>query len=83
LHSQLRAQLASITQCARQCVTDAGLAQPGTLYLTGGSSALSPLIVELQAAFPDAHLVHGDRFGGVANGLAWAAQQNSAFAAAS
>ena len=83
LHSLLRAQLTAITQCARQCVTDAGLAQPGTLYLTGGSSALSPLVEELQAAFPDAHLVHGDRFGGVASGLAWAAQQHRAFTVSS
>lgn len=81
LHSLLRAQLASIIHCARQCVTDAGLTQPGTLYLTGGSSALSPLVDELQAAFPAARLVHGDRFGGVASGLAWAAQQHSAIAA--
>lgn len=78
LHGLLRAQLAAITQCARQCVADAGLAQPSTLYLTGGSSALSPLVDELQAAFPKAHLVHGDRFGGVASGLAWAAQQHPA-----
>ncbi|MDD2882668.1 MAG: Hsp70 family protein [Rhodoferax sp.] len=76
LHSLLRTQLTAITQCARQCVADAGLAQPSTLYLTGGSSALSPLVGELQAAFPNAHLVHGDRFGGVASGLAWAAQQH-------
>jgi hypothetical chaperone protein len=83
LHSLLRTQLASITECARQCVADAGLAQPGTLYLTGGSSALSPLIETLQAAYPDAHLVHGDRFGGVASGLAWAARMHPAFAATS
>lgn len=81
LQSLLRAQLASITECARQCVTEARLAQPDTLYLTGGSSALSPLIRELQKAFPAAHLVHGDRFGGVASGLAWAARQHPAFAA--
>lgn len=81
LHGLLCAQLAAITQCARQCVADAGLAQPTTLYLTGGSSALKPLVDELQAAFPKAHLVHGDRFGGVASGLAWAAQQHPALAA--
>lgn len=83
LHKLLRVQLTTITECARQCVADAGLVQPGTLYLTGGSSALSPLIDELQAAFPAAHLVHGDRFGGVASGLAWAAQRHPAFAATS
>ncbi len=83
LHDLLRTQLAAITACARQCVADAGLAHPTTLYLTGGSSALSPLVHELQAAFPHAHLVHGDRFGGVASGLAWAAQQHPALTATS
>jgi len=83
LHNLLHAQLASITECARQCMTDAGLGHPDTLYLTGGSSALSPLIEALQAAFPEAHLVHGDRFGGVASGLAWAARQHPAFATTS
>jgi hypothetical chaperone protein len=82
LHSLLRQQLASIVQCARQCVTQAGLAQPEVLYLTGGSSALTPFVDELQAAFPQARLVKGDRFGGVANGLAWAAQQPAVWASA-
>jgi len=80
LHRLLRVQLTAITQCARQCVANAGLTQPGMLYLTGGSSALRPLIDELHATFPAAQLVHGDRFGGVASGLAWAAQQHPAFA---
>ncbi len=73
LHHLLHQQINAITACARQCVADAGLLQPGTLYLTGGSSALSPLVDALQTAFPQAQLVHGDRFGGVASGLAWAA----------
>lgn len=80
LQDLLRTQLTAITQCARQCVIDAGLIQPEVLYLTGGSSALSPLVEELQAAFPAARLVHGDRFGGVASGLAWAALQHPALA---
>jgi hypothetical chaperone protein len=42
------------------------------VYLTGGSSALQPLMDALQAALPGATLVPGDRFGGVAAGLAYA-----------
>jgi hypothetical chaperone protein len=80
LHDLLHSQLTAITQCARQCVADAGLAQPEVLYLTGGSSALAPLVDELQAAFPQARLVKGDRFGGVASGLAWAALQQPVWA---
>ncbi len=76
LHHLLHNPISAITACARQCVTDAGLLQPATLYLTGGSSALSPLVDALQTAFPQARLVHGDRFGGVASGLAWAAARD-------
>jgi len=79
LQHLLHLQLAAITHCAHQCVSDAGLVQPEVLYLTGGSSALAPLIQELQAAFPFARLVHGDRFGGVASGLAWVAQKHPEF----
>jgi hypothetical chaperone protein len=64
--------LAQVVQCARQCVQDAGLATVDVVYLTGGSSALQPLKDAMQAAYPQAELVHGDRFGGVAAGLAWA-----------
>lgn len=74
MRQRLQPQLAAIAGCARQCVADAGLVRPEIIYLTGGSSALSPLVDELQAAFPDAQVVHGDRFGGVASGLAWAAR---------
>lgn len=74
MRQRLQPQLDAITQCARQCVTDAGLRQPEVIYLTGGSSALSPLVDALQVAFPAVQLVHGDRFAGVASGLAWAAR---------
>jgi hypothetical chaperone protein len=74
MRQRLQPQLGAITECARQCVADAGLLQPEVLYLTGGSSALRPLVDELQAAFPAVQLVHGDRFAGVASGLAWAAR---------
>jgi hypothetical chaperone protein len=42
------------------------------VYLTGGSSALRPLIDALRLAMPQATLVEGNRFGGVAAGLAHA-----------
>ncbi|BCO29242.1 chaperone protein HscA [Rhodoferax lithotrophicus] len=74
LQQVLQKPLSAITACACQCVAASGLQQPEVIYLTGGSSALSPLVDQLTNAFPHARIVHGDRFGGVANGLAWAAQ---------
>ena len=68
----LAASLDQVVQCALQCVQDSGLAGVDVVYLTGGSSALQPLMDALQAALPDATLVQGDRFGGVAAGLAYA-----------
>lgn len=79
LQNLLHVQLTAITHCALQCVSDAGLVQPEVLYLTGGSSALAPLMQELREAFPTTQLVQGDRFGGVASGLAWVAQKHPEF----
>jgi len=42
------------------------------VYLTGGSSALRPLMHALRTAMPGATVVEGNRFGGVAAGLAYA-----------
>jgi hypothetical chaperone protein len=64
--------LDQVVQCALQCVQSSGLTAVDVVYLTGGSSALGPLIDALQTAMPGATLVPGDRFGGVAAGLAWA-----------
>ncbi|MES2879648.1 MAG: Hsp70 family protein [Pseudomonadota bacterium] len=64
--------LDQVVQCALQCVQASGLAAVDVVYLTGGSSALQPLMNALQAAMPDATLMPGDRFGGVAAGLAYA-----------
>ncbi len=68
----LQQALARVVQCAQQCVQQAGLNGVDAVYLTGGSSALRPLIEALRAAMPGAALVEGNRFGGVAAGLALA-----------
>lgn len=61
-----------IVNCAQLCLGQAQLHQVDVLYLTGGSSALSPLIEALEKKFPHSLVMHGDRFGGVAAGLAYA-----------
>lgn len=72
----LKQQLNAIIQCAQQCVARCAgtrsIQSLDAVYLTGGSSALGPLVQALQMAFPTATMVKGDRFGGVAAGLAWA-----------
>ena len=68
----LQQQLNAIVLCAQQCVRASGQQTLDAIYLTGGSSALTPLVDGLQLAFPAADMVKGDRFGGVAAGLAWA-----------
>ncbi len=76
MHTLLANQVSAIVQCAQQCVAQSGRAGAlpvlDVVYLTGGSSALAPLANALQVAFPAARMVKGDRFGGVAAGLAWA-----------
>jgi hypothetical chaperone protein len=66
--------LQNIVNCAQHCLSQAQLEKVDVIYLTGGSSALRPLIEVLQESFPQSLLVHGDRFGGVAAGLAYAGQ---------
>nr|WP_295777947.1 Hsp70 family protein [Rhodoferax sp.] len=66
----LQQALAQVVECAQLCVQRSGLSGVDAVYLTGGSSALRPLIAALRAAMPDATLVEGNRFGGVAAGLA-------------
>lgn len=68
----LQQALGQVVQCACDCVQASGLPTVDVVYLTGGSSALAPLMEALQAAMPGAKLVAGDRFGGVAAGLAYA-----------
>jgi hypothetical chaperone protein len=72
MEAALHASLAQVVQCAQDCVAAAGLSAVDAVYLTGGSSALRPLIAALRLAMPQATLVEGNRFGGVAAGLAWA-----------
>jgi hypothetical chaperone protein len=68
----LHQSLAQVVQCAELCVQQSGLPGVDAVYLTGGSSALRPLIEALRIAMPTATLVEGNRFGGVAAGLAYA-----------
>ncbi|WP_296509578.1 Hsp70 family protein [Rhodoferax sp.] len=72
MESALHSSLAQVVQCAQDCVAAAGLQAVDAVYLTGGSSALRTLIEALRQAMPEATLVEGNRFGGVAAGLAWA-----------
>lgn len=75
LAEHLQGLLAQVVACAQDCVKEAGLlpSQVDALYLTGGSSALQPFQQALREAFPEAELVTGDLFGGVASGLAYGA----------
>ena len=68
----LQQALAQVVDCAQQCVQRSGLPGVDAVYLTGGSSALRPLMAALREAMPGATLVEGNRFGGVAAGLAYA-----------
>ncbi len=73
----LQELLARVVACAHECVRRAGLegTGPDAIYLTGGSSALQTLQARLTVQWPGIPLVQGDLFGGVAAGLAYAAQQ--------
>ena len=68
----LQQSLNQVVQCAQLCVQHSGLPGVDAVYLTGGSSALRPLMQALRTAMPDATIVEGNRFGGVAAGLAYA-----------
>ena len=72
MEQALQDAIAQVVRCAQACVATSGLAAVDVVYLTGGSSALAPLVAALQAAMPQATLVTGNRFGGVAAGLAYA-----------
>ncbi len=80
LHSPLSAaqvvqalghDLGRITACAREAVAQAGVKESdiSALYFTGGSTGLKLLTDQLEAAFPHAKAVRGDRLASVATGL--------------
>ena len=71
MRQALAQQVSQIVACAQQCVTESGARHIDAVYLTGGSSAFAPLVAALQATFSQARIVKGDRFGGVAAGLAY------------
>ena len=70
MQEALQQAIAQVVECALACVKASGLDRVDLVYLTGGSSALRPLVQALQTAMPQAHLVKGNPFGGVAAGLA-------------
>ena len=72
MEQALHDSITQVVQCAQACVVAAGLQDVDAVYLTGGSSALRTLMEALRRAMPQATLVEGNRFGGVAAGLAWA-----------
>ncbi|TAL19988.1 MAG: Hsp70 family protein [Aquabacterium sp.] len=60
-----------IVDCAGETVRRAGVTADviGALYFTGGSTGLQLLTTRLEAAFPQARAVHGERLSSVATGL--------------
>jgi hypothetical chaperone protein len=74
LERHLQPLLEQVMGCARECMRRAGrrAGELDGIYLTGGSSALRPFQLALRRNFPGVQLVPGDRFGGVAAGLAFA-----------
>ena len=67
----LEADLGRVVAAARETLRQAGLAGDAVhvLYLTGGSTGLTPLTHRLAAVCPAALAVRGDRFASVVNGL--------------
>ncbi len=73
-----------VVAAAHETLRRAGVACDAVdvLYLTGGSTGLSPLVHRLSAVCPSAIVVRGDRFASVAQGLGLHAQRCFAAAAA-
>jgi hypothetical chaperone protein len=67
----LETDLQKIVLAAVETTRQAGVmpAQVQTLYFTGGSTGLTPLVDRIAAHFPGAERVRGDRFASVAQGL--------------
>jgi hypothetical chaperone protein len=69
--------LQRVVAAAQETLRQAGLADDAVdvLYLTGGSTGLTPLVQRLAAVCPGARVVRGDRFASVATGLGLHAQR--------
>jgi hypothetical chaperone protein len=69
--------LQRVVAAAHETLRQAGLAHDAVdvLYLTGGSTGLTPLVQRLAAVCPGARVVRGDRFASVATGLGLHAQR--------
>jgi hypothetical chaperone protein len=67
----IEADLARIVAAAADTARQAGVApeRVNTLYFTGGSTGLTPLVDRIAGRFPQARRVRGDRFASVAQGL--------------
>ena len=67
----IETDLERIVQAALATARQAGVApaQVQTLYFTGGSTGLTPLVDRIAACFPGAQPMRGDRFASVAQGL--------------
>jgi hypothetical chaperone protein len=75
--SAIALDLERVVAAARETLRIAGVASDAVdvLYLTGGSTGLSPLAQHLAAVCPSALVVRGDRFASVAQGLGLHAQR--------
>jgi hypothetical chaperone protein len=71
LDRALHDDIGRIVECAHQTVAQAGLTPDSiqALYFTGGSTGLQLLTQQLEASFPKARAVRGDRLASVSTGL--------------
>lgn len=76
----LQTSIAQVLHCAQNCVARSGLPRVDVVYLTGGSSAMLSLLDALDKAMPECEKVQGNRFGGVAAGLAYCGAVHAATA---
>ena len=76
LIAAVAADVQRVADTALDTVQRAGLAPRavGTLFLTGGSTALPGFEAAIRAVFPEARVHYGDRFSSVASGLGIAAR---------
>jgi hypothetical chaperone protein len=77
LDAAIGKEMQSIFDGIAETVRIAGLRfdQIGKVFTTGGSTAVPMMRRWIDAKFPDAEIVKGDRFGSVGKGLALDAQQ--------